>query len=315
MRLTQLFLLSEVAKYNSISMAAEHAYITQPAVSTAISKLEEELGAVLFKRTTSGAYPTEIGKIIIEKARDILDRIEEIKQIANTSELSGNLSVGIIPSMGDKIIPNVLSLLKNRHPNININLTVEESIITFQNVLSGKVDLGIVLLTEEIIRKDICSEELFSDEFLIYAGKDSPLSAKEAVSLKEALEYPVVAYNDEYSKNNGGITSILKNYGEPKVVFRFCNFELIKRVVSQGKAISFFPKFMSMDDIYLQSGEIKPIPINDVTLGITVGLIRSNRHVITLVEKEFIQELKYMCDNVFSRKSPKTDPVDNHCNF
>lgn len=127
-------------------MAAEHAYITQPAVSTAISKLEDELGAVLFKRTTSGAYPTDIGKIIIEKARDILDMVEEIRQIANTSELSGDLTVGIIPSMGDKIIPNVLSHLKNRHPNINVDLTVEESFIILHNVLSGKIDLGIVLL-------------------------------------------------------------------------------------------------------------------------------------------------------------------------
>lgn len=296
MRLTQLFLLCEVAKYNSISMAAEHAFITQPAVSSAISKLEDELGAVLFKRTTSGAYPTDIGKVIIERARDILNQVEEIKQVANTAELSGNLSVGIIPSMGDKIIPNVLSHLKKKHPKININLSVEESIIILQNVLSNKLDLGIILLTEDITGRDIYSEELFSDEFLIYVGKDSPLSAYESVSLKEALEYPVVAYNDEYTKNNGGITSIIKNYGEPKVAFRFCNFELIKRVVSQGMAISFFPKFMSINDIYLRSGEIKPIPINDVSLGITVGLIRSNRHALTLVEKEFISTLKSMCE-------------------
>lgn len=295
MRLEQLFLLIEVAKYNSISLAAEHAFITQPAVSSSISKLEDELGTVLFKRTTQGAYPTAIGEMVIEKARKILDTIEEIKQVSNISVLSGKLSVGIIPSMGDKIIPNVVSHLKNQHPNINVLLTVEESIIILQNVLSGKIDLGIVLLTEEINRKDISCEELFSDEFLIYAGKDSELSTRESISLKEALEYPVVAYNDEYSKNNGGITSILKKHGEPNVVFRFCNFELIKRVVSQGNAISFFPKFMSIDDIYLQSGEIKSIPINDIDLGITVGLIRSNRNALTLVEKEFISILKSMC--------------------
>jgi len=298
MRLAQLYLLIEVAKYNSISLAAEHAFITQPAVSSAISKLEDELGAILFKRTTHGAYPTEIGEVIIEKARSIVDKVEEIKQIANTSALSGSLSVGIIPSMGDKIIPNVLSVLKNNHPNIDIKLMVEESTVILHNLNSGKIDIGIVLLTEEICGKDICREELFTDEFLIYAGKYSSLYLKESVTLKEALEQPVVAYNDEYSKNNGGITSILKKYGydEPKVAFRFCNFELIKRVVSQGVAISFFPKFMAIEDIYLQSGEIKPIPINDVTLAISVGTIRSNRHPVTLVEKEFISELKSICE-------------------
>lgn len=296
MRLEQLSLLIEVAKYNSISLAAEHAFITQPAVSSSISKLEDEIGTVLFKRTTQGAYPTEIGEMVIEKARLILDTVEEIKQLANSSSLTGSLSVGIIPSMGDKIIPNVLYHLKNKHPKVNINLTVGESISILQNIQSGKNDLGIVLLTKEIQGKDICREELFSDEFLIYAGKDSPLSAKESVSLKEALEYPFVAYNDEFAKNNGGITSILKQYGEPNVVFRFCNFELIKRVISQGIAISFFPKFMSTNDIYLQSGEIIPIPISDVSLGITVGLIRSNRYAVSQVEKEFIEALKSMCE-------------------
>lgn len=296
MRLEQLFLLIEVAKYNSISLAAEHAFITQPAVSSSISKLEDELGTQLFRRTPQGAYPTSIGEIVIEKARHILDTIEEIKQISNTSALTGDLSVGIIPSMGDKIIPNVLYYLKEKHPGINISLTVAESINILQNIQSGKNDIGIILLTEEITGKDICCEELFKDEFLIYAAKDSPLAQQDSVSLKEALGYPFVAYNDEFTKNNGGITSILKKHGEPNVLFRFCNFELIKRVVSQGIAISFFPKFMSVDDIYLQSGEILPIPISDVSLGITVGLIRSTRHAVSLVEKEFVEALKSMCE-------------------
>lgn len=302
MRLEQLALLIEVAKYNSISLAAEHAFVTQPAVSSSISRLEDELGTVLFKRTTQGAYPTAIGEMIIEKARQILDTVEEIKQLANTSSLTGSLSVGIIPSMGDKIIPNVLYFLKDKHPNINIILTIAESFNIMQNIQSGKTDLGIVLLTEEIHGKDLHCEKLFSDEFLIYAGKDSPLAQKESVTLKEALEYPFVAYNDEFTKNNGGITSILKNYGEPKVAFRFCNFELIKRVVSQGKAISFFPRFMSTNDIYLQSGEIVPIPIGDISLGITVGLIRSNRHPVSQVEKEFVAALKSMCETALFTK-------------
>jgi DNA-binding transcriptional LysR family regulator len=303
MRLEQLSLLIEVAKYNSISLAAEHAFITQPAVSSAISKLEDELGTVLFKRTTHGAYPTSIGEIIIDKARNILNEVAAIKQIANTSTLSGCLSVGIIPSMCDKIIPNVLSVLKNKHPNIEFTLFVEESTNILQSIQTGMVDLGIVLFTKEIQGKGIYFEELFTDEFLIYAGKNSPLYERESVSLKEALEYPFVAYNDEFAKNNGGITSILKNHGEPKVAFRFSNFELIKRVVSLGIAISFFPKFMAIDDIYLQSGEIKAIPINDINLALTVGILRSSRHSISLVEKEFVTALKSMCEIGLLKKS------------
>lgn len=99
MRLEQLYHLVEVAKYNSISIAAERIYITQPAVSASISKLEDELGVLLFKRTTKGAYPTDIGQTIIEAAEEILQKVDFIKELANTSALAGNVTIATIPSM------------------------------------------------------------------------------------------------------------------------------------------------------------------------------------------------------------------------
>ena len=295
MRLEQLYHIVEVAKHNSISLAAERTYITQPAISSSISKLEDELGIVLFKRTTKGAFPTAIGLEIIRNAEEILQKIENIKQLATSSVLAGNISVATIPSMCDKILPNVLSLLKKDHPSIDITLLVGESMQVLNHIQSGIADIGIVILTEEIQGKDISCEELFQDEFVIYAGKSSPFSEKQAVTIKEALKSPVVAYNDEFSKNNGGITSILKKHGKPKISFRFDNFEMIKRVVSEGTFIAFFPRFMSKDDIYLQSHEIIPITIEDAFLDITIALIWSKRHFFSSAEKEFITTLKSVC--------------------
>ncbi|WP_407310157.1 LysR family transcriptional regulator [Desulfosporosinus sp. SB140] len=296
MRLEQLIHLVEVAKYKSISLAAEHNYISQPAISSSISKLEDELGTILLKRTTQGVYPTEVGETIINKALGILEEIKEIKQIANSSILTGHVSVGMIPSMCNKIIPCVIADLKLRQPNIEVDLLEEESIDIFQGIQSGKIDIGGVILTQEIQGKDICSEELFHDEFLIYVGKKSPLAEKKSVSLEEALKYPIVAYNNEF-RNNGGISSILKDYAIPKVSFRFSNFEIIKRVISEGIAISFFPKFMAKDDAYFKTGEVIPIYINDVKLEMTVGLIWSKRFPISLATKEFIKTLKLTCHN------------------
>ena len=303
MRLEQLYHLLEVAKYKSISLAAERTFVTQPAISSSISKLEDELGVILFKRTTQGAYPTTTGEVIIEMAQQAVDKIEEIKQFAKASELIGSISVATIPSMCDKIMPNVLSLLKKKHPNLDVSLLVGEPIHVLNNIQSGKAEIGIVILTEEIQGKDICFEELFSDEFLIYVGKTSPLWGMKSVSLQEALEHPVVAYNDEFSKNNGGITSILKKHGAPKISFRFDNLDIIKRVIAEGTFISFFPKFMSKDDVYLHSHKVVPIHISDVKLGITIGLIWSKRHSFSLAEKEFIGTLKSVCDSVVSEKS------------
>jgi DNA-binding transcriptional LysR family regulator len=298
MRLVQLHHLVEAAKYNSISLAAERSYISQPAISLSISKLEAELGMVLLERTKHGVYPTADGEIIIAKAKQVLNIIEEMKQQTTMTALKGRISVATIPSMCDKILPMVLSDLKTRHPKIDLILTQEESIDVMQSIQSGKADIGVVILTDEIKDEDICIDELFSDEFVIYVGKNSPLASKKSISLKEALKHSFVAYNNEFNKNKGGITSLLRKHGLPKVSLRLDSFQMIKRVVSQGLDIAFFLEFMSKDDVYLQSGEIRPIQISDVNLSVTVGLIWLKEHSLSPTEKEFINTLRTVCNSV-----------------
>lgn len=294
MRLDQLYHLVEVAQTKSISLAAERFYMSQPAISSSISKLEEELGVILFKRTSQGAIPTEVGEAIVKKAWEILDKIEEIKQIASTSSnsLSGTISVASIPGMCDAIIPNVLSQLNKKYPDVNVQLKMDESVSILNDVQSGRSDIGIVIITEEIQSKDVNCEELLSDEFVIYTGRNSHLSTKESVSIKEVMGQSFAAYNDEFIKNNGGISSILKKYGEPKVTFRFSSIETIKRAVAEGTVIAFFPRFMAKGDIYLQSGKIISVPISDARLTISIGMIWSKRHRFSSAEQKFIEILK-----------------------
>ena len=89
MRWEQLYHIVEVAQSKSISLAAEHTYISQPAISSSISKLELELGVSLFKRSNQGMLPTEVGEQVIKKAIDIIDQIEEIKDVARKNAMEG----------------------------------------------------------------------------------------------------------------------------------------------------------------------------------------------------------------------------------
>ena len=81
MRLEQLYYLVEVNNTRSISLAAENLFITQPALSIAISNLEKELGVKLLERTKSGVYPTAQGQIAIELAQDILDKLDKLSSL------------------------------------------------------------------------------------------------------------------------------------------------------------------------------------------------------------------------------------------
>lgn len=305
MRLEQLQHLVLVGKLKSISLAAEQAYMSQPAFSVSLSKLESELGVTLFKRSVYGVTPTEIGEAIISKAQEVLDKLDEIKQIANSGSFSAKLIINLatIPCMTDYIIPNVLSEFNSLYTFANIQVITDESINILYKVESSEVDLGIVILTDEINKKDIIFEELISDEFAVYTGKSSPLALKRAVTMKEALAQPYVAYNDEFIKNKGGISSLMAKYGKPKqVIFRSNNAEFTKKIVSLGESFTFFPKFMAVEDEYCKSGRAVSIPIKDASLKITIGLIRLKNYTLTDTEHMFVEMLKSKCLETIKKK-------------
>ncbi|GAB6158503.1 LysR family transcriptional regulator [Desulfotomaculum varum] len=298
MRLEQLYYLVEIYRAKTISLAAERAHISQPALSAAISKLEDELGVNLLKRTNQGVYPTEIGQLIIQKAQEIIESIEDIKQIAkrNSLELNGNISMAVEPGVNLTIMPEVLTNFKYNHPKVNIFVKVGESNNILRDVQSGKADFGVILKTDELMQaKDINLRELFVDELVLIAGKQSPISNKQSITLAEALAQPVVLYNTEYV-TNCGISGILKKHGDFNVLFRVDNLEMLEKILLHRECVSFIPKFMA--DEYGKFSEIATIPISDVHLAITIVIIWSNRHHLSMVEKELIKGIKSTCCDV-----------------
>lgn len=295
MRLEQLYYLVEIYRSRTISLAAERAHISQPALSASISKLEDELGVHLLKRTNQGVYPTDIGKLIIEKSLEIIDNIEEIKKIAqcNNVELNGNISMAVEPGVNITFMPDILTNFKYNHPKVNIFIKVGESNNILHDIQSGKADFGIILKTDEVIKaKDINIKELFHDELVVIAGRGNPVAHKEAITLKEAIFQPVVLYNTEYV-TDCGVSSVLKNYGDTKVLFRVDNLEMLEKILLQGECIAFIPKFMA--EVYAKFNELVAISISDIPLHITIAIIWSSRHHLSMVEKELTKVIKSTC--------------------
>ncbi|MGC7870698.1 LysR family transcriptional regulator [Desulfosporosinus sp. SYSU MS00001] len=294
MRLEQLAFLVAVQESKSISLAAERAHISQPALSSAISKLEDELGVVLLTRTRSGAQLTEIAELIIVKAKEVLDIIDDIRSIgkANSIELNGNISVASDPSVNITIMPDILTTFKHNHPKVNTLLKVGESNNILQDVKTGKANFGIIFNTEAFCQaKDISCKELFTDEFVIITGSNSTIS-QNSIPLNQALTLPILLYNTEYI-TNCGVSSLLRKYGDINVSYRVDNLEMMEKILSQGESIAFVPKFMA--DEFAKSNKIKKILIDDAHLEVSILLIWSNRHHLSLVEKEFIRVIKDTC--------------------
>ena len=303
MRLEQLAYLVAVHESKSISLAAERTHISQPALSSAISKLEDELGVILLKRTNFGAHLTEIGELIIIKAKDVLNTVDDIKSIAHgdSIELNGNISIAVEPSINITVMPDILTTFKHNHPKVNALLKVGESNNILRDVESGKADFGIILKTDAFGKaKDINYKDLFSDELVIITGKNSEIARGSAnMTLEKALSLPLLLYNTEYI-TNCGVSSVLQKYGNINVSFRVDNLEMMEKILSQGKTIAFVPRFMA--DEYIKSSKIGKLIISDARLEVSVILIWLNRHHLSMVEKEFIKVIRTVCLNFSSTK-------------
>ena len=296
MRLEQLTYLVAVHESKSISLAAERTHISQPALSSAISKLEDELGVVLLKRTNSGTHLTEIGKLIIIKAKAALNTIDEIKFIAHgdSIELNGDISIALEPSINITLMPDILTTFKHNHPRVNPLLKVGESNNIWRDVEAGKADFGIILNTDAFRKtKHINYKELFSDELVILCGNNCKITMEaETVTLAKALSAPILLYNTEYI-TNCGVSSILQKYGNINVSYRVDNLEMMEKILSLGETIAFIPRFMA--DVYVKSSKLKKVTISDTRLDISIILIWLDRHHLSVVEKEFIKVIKAVC--------------------
>src|SRR3970040_1672853 len=148
MTLNELRYIVAVAQERNFRRAAEKAYISQPALSLAIQKLEEDLGLKIFERGKNDVTLTPVGMAIVEQAQRVLEEAERIRDIAaqGRNQLPAPLRVGIIHSVGPYLLPDLIAALKKVAPHMP--LEVEENITANLDTLlrNGKLDVIVIAL-------------------------------------------------------------------------------------------------------------------------------------------------------------------------
>ncbi|MCL4442135.1 MAG: LysR family transcriptional regulator [Firmicutes bacterium] len=296
MRIDQFIYLTLIDKLGSISLAAEHLHISQPTISQAISALEKDLGIKLFYRSRLGTIPTEDGKIIIKKAKELLNKIEEMKEVAHSEHalLSGRLSIATIPTIAMTIFPKILVTFKNRFPGVNVDIFEAGSLEIEKNILNGQFDIGFISIRniEEIKDKeDLFFEEVINSKIMACVGQKSPLSPKKSITFKEIVQHPILMYNPQY-KLYSYLIKQLNNYGEPNILLTSNNTESAKRILAEGIGIGFCNNLSIINDPYFQTQRLIPIPISDEDTSLITGWIRLKSNHFPPAAKEFIKMLK-----------------------
>lgn len=280
MKLEQLFYLTEAAKYHSISIAAQNNFVPSSTVSTAITKLEKELGVTLLKRSNKGVELTELGNTVVEKSKHVISLLEDIKLATDPTAYKVSLNITALPSLVDTVLADlVLEVEKKGYP-LGIEINSNDPIGVLQEVQLGLADIGILFDNK---KPDIKSAQypnltyypMFVDEYCLFVGRNSPLYERKSVTIEEALSCRHIAYKTEFTDDNNVLSKLIKSYGVPQIALRVDNTESMRRMIAKSDFVAFFPRFTIFHDAYIESKMIKAIPVKNANLDIYISFVES----------------------------------------
>lgn len=237
MNIEQLKYIVEIAKSGSLKVAADNLHVTLPALSQSLKNLEKELNIIIFHRSRRGSIPTEEGYRLIEKANNVLLKVQEFMDEAEayTNTMNGEIKIATYPGPME-ILVGIISELKRDYPSVKASIyeNSTESIIT--KVLEGEVDVGFITYTEKEEKKyrNLVFKKLLDGHMVAAVNKHSPLAKQDLITEVMLIDQPIVLYNDIY------IHDFMKGFNSLPfdILFTTNNVDTIRHTLENNTAIN-----------------------------------------------------------------------------
>src|SRR5271156_1241329 len=244
----QLETFLEVARLNSFSRAAERRFRTQPAISSQIRSLEEEIGAKLLDRSGGKVSVTASGKLFQKFAEQtVASRKSMLTAIAETERVPrGEIVVGANEGTCLHILPEVFAQFKRDYPNVSVNIKRSDYARILDSVLENVVDFGVVSLPVNDNRLE--AQMIHRDELVVITAPRHPLAAKKAVTVAEVSIFPLVLPKLGHTRD--ALDALFYDHHvKPKLAMELDSSELLKRFVAADVGVGFIARSNIEEDI------------------------------------------------------------------
>ncbi len=188
MTLTDLKYIVSLARECHFGRAAEQCHVSQPTLSVAIKKVEEQLGVMLFERGTNDVKVTELGQRIVEQAQRVLVEAGQIKEIAQAGKdpLGGPLRVGAIYTIGPYLLPRLISRVKDLAPRMPLIIEEDYTARLAEALKRGDIDVAILALP--FAQAGIVVQPIYNEPFRVLLPADHPWLAQKAIAPAQLAE-------------------------------------------------------------------------------------------------------------------------------
>lgn len=288
MNLRDLQYLVAVADLKHFGKAAETCFVSQPALSQQLQKLEVYLNVKLFERTNKSVLVTPIGEQIVEKARQLLQDAEAIKTLAKTSQnpLAGEFRLGAFPTLAPYLLPTVIPNIIKKLPDLKLLLTEEKTDVLINKLIHGELDAAFIALP--ILNDKLDYIKLFSDPFLLAVNEHHKLADKKSITETDIQHQELLLLEDGHCLRNQALTVCNLISSSKHADFKATSLETLRQMVAAGTGITLIPKIAvqkTKNIIYIPFK--KPEPKRDIAL---VFRKTTNRSACIKVISECIAE-------------------------
>jgi len=194
--LTELKYVVALAQERHFGRAAQRSFVTQPTLSLALAKLEDELGVKLFERNKNEVLVTVKGQAIVEQARRVLDEVAKINHIAKGSQnqLAGTLRLGVIPTIGPYLLPELVPVLRKRAPLMP--LSIEENLTGNLAPMLREGELDVVVIALPFALPGVKTLVVYDEPFSVVVPEGHRWQHRKGVKPSELAEENLLVLNN-----------------------------------------------------------------------------------------------------------------------
>lgn len=291
MEMKQLEAFVAVVQHNSFSKAADMIYLSQPTISAHISSLENEIGVQLLIRSTKAVYPTQTGKELFHRAKNILALRDEAISSVNRidQEMSGEISILASTVPAQFLLPEIITVFQKHYPHIVFDIHQADSLQVVEGILGYRYDFGIV--GTSVNSRRLTAIPFYRDTLVMIAPKSMIINKGEMYrDLPSFLRQKPFVMRGDGSGTRVEMEQLLHKQGVSvqnlNVMAYFHDTQSILSAVSHGMGISFVSKVAAA--AYEKTGQIKIYDLDQHAFARQLYLVFKKEMVLSPVQKLFV---------------------------
>ncbi len=269
MTLTELKYIVAVAREKHFGRAAEACFVSQPTLSVAVKKIEEELDVKLFERSANEVTVTPLGEEIVRQAQAVLEQAASIKEIAKRGKdpLSGPLKLGVIYTIGPYLLPDLVRQMITQTPQMPLMLQENFTVKLLEMLRTGEIDCAI--LAEPFPDAGLAVAPLYDEPFYAAVPHKHPLARQESISSEELKKETMLllgtghCFRDHVLEVCPEFARFASNAEGIRKSFEGSSLETIKHMVAAGMGVTLVPRLSIPRSALLPRGKARGGPQDD----------------------------------------------------